>query len=190
MRAICRFLIATTVGLAALSALAQSALPRVPGWGALTNQRLMVSSNPQPDDVVFCGGSTGNPCNVAVTVAAKKNQRRCRILSVSPAVLVVDKPSGAASAPITWTLVTGAPIPPATDPGVFRFEEETGVDIASDEDGTVFAPASAASDAITVSNMFGKPKKAFGYNVSVQRKLSSGKWIRCDSVDPVIVNRD
>jgi len=188
MRTIGRVLIAAAVGSVAASALAQSVAQRIPGWGALTNLQLM-TSNPQPDEVLFCDGTTAKPCNVVVTVAAKALARRCKIQSVSPAVLVVDKPSGGASVPITWTLVRGAPIS-GTDPGVFRFEEDTGVDVVSDDDGTVFAPASAASAAVTVSNMFGKPKKAFGYNVNVQRQLPSGKWIRCDSVDPVIVNRD
>ena len=156
------------------------------GAAELFNKGLYFSGPDQPELFVDDCDRSGSDfiCDIRVTVKPAK-KKRCD-LSIDKAVIVSNFKSGNKKVTFRWSLVDGGGNPP-TD---YQFEADTGVDIADNEDEDEFLPVLVtAGTEFRYEHAFKSKRKAFSYNVNVQRKLGANKWEWCGSLDPIIVSR-
>lgn len=137
-------------------------------------------------EVDTCDTSAG-VCNIKVIVTQKgASLKRC-IVRVEKPVYVISVKGAPANLDIVWTLDVQGGAKPAD----YRFDLNTGVDIAGDDNNAEFEDGIVGTGGTkyTVKHKKTGNKKAFNYTVNVSRHVGND-WTLCGIHDPIIINRD
>ena len=159
----------------------------------LFSPNLQLFGDPVQDiAVVDCDRSVSAdvPCPLMVTAKKKNNKKGCKLEIDSAAIVTHFKSASSKKVTFTWLLIDKDTHAAPTD---MRFEDDTGVDFADNDDDDEFLPVvTSAGTTIVFDHGFKSKNKAFSYNINVQRNIgtvANPKWRRCGALDPIIVNR-